>query len=99
MADIATIGILQQRTIHRDEILYEQLVATLHHRTVVEQAKGVLAELGDLDMHQACTALRGYARTHQLLSEVARDVATGDLDGNGLVATQPAPTTRSPAPD
>ncbi|HWO59378.1 MAG TPA: GAF and ANTAR domain-containing protein [Umezawaea sp.] len=81
LADIATIGILQQRAVHREEIVFEQLQAALHHRTVVEQAKGVLVEAGDLDMHQAYTRLREYARTqHRRLSDVARDVATGLLD-------------------
>jgi transcriptional regulator with GAF, ATPase, and Fis domain len=86
LADVATIGILQQRAIRNDEVVSEQLQATLHHRTVVEQAKGVLAEAGGLDMHQAYLALRGYAHVHRLrLSEVARDVATADLDPGALL--------------
>ncbi|ASR34464.1 transcriptional regulator [Prauserella marina] len=86
LADIATIGILQQRAIRHDEVVSEQLQATLHHRTVVEEAKGVLAEVGGLDMHRAYLALRDYARTHQLrLSEVARDIATSVLDPHELV--------------
>ncbi len=81
LADIATIGILQQRAVHREEIVFEQLQAALHHRTVVEQAKGVLVEAGSLDMHQAYTRLRDHARAHRLrLSDVARAVATGALD-------------------
>ncbi len=80
LADIATIGILQQRVVHREEIVFEQLQAALHHRTVVEQAKGVLVEAGSLDMHQAYTRLRVHARAHRLrLSDVARAVATGEL--------------------
>ncbi len=86
LADIATIGILQQRAIRHDEIVFEQLQATLHHRTVVEQAKGVLAEAGGLDMHQAYVALRDYAHTHRKrLSEIAREVATSILDPRDLI--------------
>jgi GAF domain-containing protein len=74
LADIATIGLLQQRAVRREEVVFEQLQAALHHRTVVEQAKGV-------HMHQAYTRLREHARVHHLrLSDVARDVATGSLD-------------------
>ncbi|SEP52352.1 GAF and ANTAR domain-containing protein [Amycolatopsis saalfeldensis] len=81
LADVATIGILQQRSIRHDEVVSEQLQAALHRRTVVEQAKGVLAEVGGLDMHQAYLALRAYARAHRRqLSDVAHDVAANVLD-------------------
>jgi GAF domain-containing protein len=86
LADVATIGILQQRAIRHDEVVSEQLQATLHYRTVVEQAKGVLAEAGGLDMHQAYLAMRSYAHTHQRrLSDVARDIATTELDPHELL--------------
>ncbi|GAA3001106.1 GAF and ANTAR domain-containing protein [Actinokineospora diospyrosa] len=86
LADVATIGILQQRAIRHEAIVYEQLQAALHHRTVVEQAKGVLAEVTGLGMHEAYTALREYARAHRRrLSEVAGEVATGVLPPARLI--------------
>jgi GAF domain-containing protein len=88
LADVAAIGIIQQRAVRHEEIVAEQLQATLHHRRVVEQAKGVLAELSGLDMHQAYLALRDYARGRRLrLSEVARDVALGVLAVDVVLAT------------
>ncbi|WP_410574743.1 ANTAR domain-containing protein [Amycolatopsis sp. cmx-4-61] len=74
---------LHHRAADRGELLAEQLQATLHHRVVVEQAKGVLAEYGGLDMHDAFTRLREYAhqRQHQL-SDVARDLA-GETSSRG----------------
>ncbi|WP_285483720.1 GAF and ANTAR domain-containing protein [Amycolatopsis sp. NBRC 101858] len=87
LADVATIGILQQRAIRHDEVVSEQLQATLHYRTVVEQAKGVLVEAGGLNMHQAYLALRDYARAHRRrLSDVAHDVATSALAPGELLA-------------
>lgn len=95
LADVATIGILQQRAIRHDEVVSEQLQAALHHRTVIEQAKGVLAETGGLDMHQAYLVLRGYARAHhRRLSDVAHDVASRVLEPHLLLhdpATEPGP--------
>ena len=44
MADIATIGLLQQRRALEHDILTEQLQAALNTRIVIEQAKGVLSE-------------------------------------------------------
>jgi ANTAR domain/GAF domain len=80
LADIATIGILQERAIRRGEVVTEQLQAALNSRVVIEQAKGVLAQRGNLTMQAAFDRLRRYARGHNLrLTEVARHVVETDL--------------------
>jgi GAF domain-containing protein len=80
LADIATIGILQERAIRRGEVLTEQLQAALNSRVIIEQAKGVLAQRGNLTMHAAFDRLRHYARGHNLrLTEVARQIVETDL--------------------
>jgi GAF domain-containing protein len=81
LADVATIGLLQQRAIRRRQELAEQLQTALNTRVAIEQAKGVLAERFSLDMDTAFRALRQYARSGRLrLSDVAHDVVRGAAD-------------------
>lgn len=87
LADVATIGILQQRSRHRASLLAEQLQIALTTRVVIEQAKGVLAEHGRLDMATAFEALRAHARaTGQPLTSVADDLVGGRLDAAEVIA-------------
>jgi GAF domain-containing protein len=86
LADVATIGILQQRALARRELLNEQLQLALNSRVIIEQAKGVLAERGAIDMSEAFNRLRGYARNHsERLVDTARAVVDGDITPGALI--------------
>jgi GAF domain-containing protein len=91
LADVATIGLLQERNVRRRETVAEQLQAALNSRVIIEQAKGKLAERRGIDMDRAFTMLREYARnTNQRLTDVARDFVTG------ATAEFPPPARRQP---
>jgi len=77
LADIATIGLLQERTIRSAEIVTEQLQHALNSRVTIEQAKGVLARTHGVDVDAAFELMRDYARRNRHpLSDVARAVVT-----------------------
>jgi GAF domain-containing protein len=81
LAAVATISILQSRAMTRAEDLAEQLQAALHSRVVIEQAKGVLAERGEIDVDEAFRCLRSFARSgNHRLGAVASAVVSGTLD-------------------
>ncbi|MET0780748.1 MAG: GAF and ANTAR domain-containing protein [Microbacterium sp.] len=71
-ADVATIGILHERSLRESAILSEQLQAALNSRIIIEQAKGVVSHTRGVSIDEAFTLIRGYARSHGIgLSVVA----------------------------
>lgn len=89
LADVAIIGILQERSLRDPRILSEQVHIALDSRVLVEQAKGVLAHVLRLDTEDAFNALRSYARTNHLpLREVAEGVVNRTIDVKSLVTTR-----------
>jgi GAF domain-containing protein len=66
LADVATIGILQERLIREGHVLAEQLHHALDSRIVIEQAKGVIAHSLSTTMDESFSILRHYARSHNL---------------------------------
>jgi GAF domain-containing protein len=80
LADVATIGILHERTMRASDATREQLQLALNTRVTIEQAKGVLAHTHDISMEEAFERLRGYARSHQLpLSLVAEQLVRREI--------------------
>jgi transcriptional regulator with GAF, ATPase, and Fis domain len=75
LTDVATISILQQRTLEHASVTQQQLQRALDSRVVIEQAKGFVAHTHQIEMYAAFTLLRQYARSHQMpLAEVASAV-------------------------
>ena len=80
-ADLATLSIVQHRASAGANSLNEQLSGALTSRIVIEQAKGVICERTGVDLAEAFSRLRAYARNHNLrLTDVARAATDGTLD-------------------
>lgn len=78
LADIATIGLLQERAVRESEFLAEQLQAALNSRVLIEQAKGVLLARADIDVDEAFLLMRNHSRRN---NKPLRDVATAVIEG------------------
>lgn len=74
LAGIATIAILQQRSLAMAEALTEQLQGALNSRILIEQAKGAVAQRQGITPDQAFDLMRARARSERrALLEVARE--------------------------
>ncbi len=86
MADVATIGLLQQRELDRSHAVEGQLQRALQTRIGIEQAKGIVAEQVGIEMDAAFGLLRDHSRNYnQKLHDVARDIVRGTLAAKDLV--------------
>jgi GAF domain-containing protein len=80
MADVATISVLQQRSLNKANSGRGQLQRALSSRIVVEQAKGYMAHANQMDVDDAFQIIRTYARSHALkLTDVARSIVNHEL--------------------
>lgn len=65
LADVATIGILQERSLHEAGLVTAQLQKALNSRVIIEQAKGAIAVYLDVTIDEAFQLLRSYTRHHR----------------------------------
>lgn len=86
LADVACVALLQDKVASDQKSVNEQLQTALSSRIVLEQAKGVLAQQGSLQMEEAFAVLRRYARDHNLrLTAVAEAVVARRLPAQHLL--------------
>src|SRR5680860_451079 len=64
LADVATIGILQERAIRESDVARQQLQYALSSRVLIEQAKGVLAFTHNANMDEASVSYT-HLRAHE----------------------------------
>lgn len=78
LADVATIAILQNQATTEAHNVNGQLQRALTSRITIEQAKGILAERSHVDMAEAFSQLRKFARdNNRKLSDIAAEVVAG----------------------
>ena len=88
LADVAAIGLLQERAISRGEALTGQLQGALRSRIVIEQAKGVVAQLRGVSVDEAFGVIRAYARANnRRLTDVAQAIVSDPAGLPGLHPT------------
>lgn len=87
LADVASLALVANQASADQTTVNLQLQNALHSRVALEQAKGFLAYLGDLDMDQAFDALRRYARDHgHKLTDVAARTVSRELPAETVLA-------------
>lgn len=92
LADVATIGLMQERVIQDQKIVTEQLQGALNSRITIEQAKGALARSHGISVDAAFELMRDYARrNHHHLSDVAQAVVSDPAVHPELLSGRPTP--------
>ncbi len=80
LADVASIAIIQDRATRDAAIREGHLQHALTSRIAIEQGKGMIAERHNVDMDEAFSCLRAYARNNnRRLTEVAEALVAGTI--------------------
>lgn len=96
LADVASVALVQDRAVSDQATVNAQLQTALTSRVVLEQAKGILAQRGDLDMPASFAAMRRYARDHnERLTDVARAIVARTLRAEQVLGRARKRDTRS----
>jgi len=88
LADVATIGILQQRATQDSSDVNENLEIALNSRVAIEQAKGIVAQQGSMNMDAAFATLRRYAVQQKIpLTTLAQQLVRQERTADDIVTT------------
>ena len=86
LADVAVVALTRDQERGDQATVTARLQGALDSRVMLEQAKGIMAQRGDLTMTQASAVLRSIAHARHLgLSEVAEAVVTRVLPAGALL--------------
>lgn len=77
LADVATIGILQERIVAESQVVTEQLQRALDSRVLIEQAKGVLFQSAGLLIDETFSVFRVHARENNLTPKTTSSAKPG----------------------
>ena len=94
LADVASIAIIQDEATRNSAIREGELNHALNSCIAIEQAKGMIAEHNTLNMDEAFTHLRTYARSN---NRGLTEVATALVDG-GITVRAVSIARQTPAP-
>lgn len=86
LAAVATIGIMHERILRESSAVTAQLQRALNSRILIEQAKGVLAATTALEIDDAFSAMRSFARSNSIsIRTVASEIIAKSIDIEALV--------------
>jgi transcriptional regulator with GAF, ATPase, and Fis domain len=86
LVHVASVALVNERAAADRAIVNSQLQHALTSRILLEQAKGVIAQSGGLEIDKAFEVLRRYARDHgRKLSDVASEVVERKLHTGALL--------------
>jgi transcriptional regulator with GAF, ATPase, and Fis domain len=95
LADVASIVIVQDQATRDASIREGHLQHALTSRIAIEQAKGMIAENNQVDMDEAFSRLRAYARNNnRRLTDVAQAVVDGTTDVLEITAVTRPPSSK-----